>query len=272
VTPQLENIADFELDTKGRWERINLFKRRINGSLYKKPVNIPHVVSPSIGIRDVCNGGDERKPSKHLQFPYRVICDLHIKFQGLPIQRGTGFFIGPKCVLTAGHCVFNGKWAEWIKIYPGSKGGKPYFLFDESKKFKTVEGWFYKQLDDYDHGAIILESDKLYNQVKGFFGFQEISNSQEVINSGYPSDRDSIQVYSKGLPTDLDNIFRFKYMLDTEIGSSGSPVFLKNQDSFDVVGVHTKGGCPNSALKVNSNVIQIWNQWKKESLNQQAIT
>ncbi len=269
---QSENTVDYKLDTKGYWERINLFKRRINGSFYKKPVNIPHIVSPSIGIRDVCDGDDERKPSENLKFPYRVICEIHIKFPSLPVQRGTGFFIGPRCVLTAGHCVFNGGWAQWIKIYPGSNQGSPYFLFDESRKFKTVEGWFYDQDEDYDHGAIILSSNKMFNQVKGFFGFKELNESREVINSGYPSDRDSIQVFTKGIPSKLTNQFRFDYMLDTEIGSSGSPVFLKNQELYEVVGVHTRGGCPNSALKVNNNVIKIWNQWKQESIYQQTLS
>lgn len=41
----------------------------------------------------------------------------------------------------------------------------------------------------------------------------------------------------------------FNYYVDTEGGSSGSPVFAETED--EVLGLHHYGGCPNSAVKMN---------------------
>ena len=41
----------------------------------------------------------------------------------------------------------------------------------------------------------------------------------------------------------------FSYYVDTEGGSSGSPVFAEYED--EVLGLHHYGGCPNSAVKMN---------------------
>ena len=41
----------------------------------------------------------------------------------------------------------------------------------------------------------------------------------------------------------------FSYYVDTELGSSGSPVFQESSDK--VLGLHHYGGCPNSAVKMN---------------------
>lgn len=43
--------------------------------------------------------------------------------------------------------------------------------------------------------------------------------------------------------------YDFSYYVDTEGGSSGSPVFAEYED--EVLGLHHYGGCPNSAVKMN---------------------
>ncbi|MBW4455277.1 MAG: hypothetical protein KME55_22610 [Nostoc indistinguendum CM1-VF10] len=58
-------------------------------------------------------------PDKH---PWRMICSLEIKGSSDSGGIGTGWFIGPKTLVTAGHCVYHsslGGWAQEITIYPG---------------------------------------------------------------------------------------------------------------------------------------------------------
>ena len=57
--------------------------------------------------------------------PWRMICALRMRAQRRGTL-GTGWFIGPKTVLTAGHCVFStgffGGWASTIEVIPGLNG------------------------------------------------------------------------------------------------------------------------------------------------------
>src|SRR5918912_3129628 len=55
--------------------------------------------------------------------PWRMICALRMRGPTGAGAIGTGWFIGPRTVLTAGHCVFSnhffGGWASSIEVIPG---------------------------------------------------------------------------------------------------------------------------------------------------------
>ena len=74
---------------------------------------------------------------------------------------GTGWFIGPHTLITAGHCVFirgsnvpqqNG-WVRNISVMPGRNGGALPYGAVTSMSFRSVTGWTVNGDQNYDYGA-----------------------------------------------------------------------------------------------------------------------
>src|SRR6185436_3832447 len=63
-------------------------------------------------------GRDERTAIADMQVhPWRCVCSLNLPFGYF----GTGFLVGPRTVVTAGHCVHDaplGGWASSIEVIP----------------------------------------------------------------------------------------------------------------------------------------------------------
>ena len=262
------------ISTNGKFLKADLPKARHRGEGNVKTEDLDHIQQSSgIQTKDIC-AVDNRSQVDNFALPYRLICELQI-IDGLGYpSRGTGFFISPRCIITAGHCVFDRgrKWSKEIMVYPGSKGTKAPFGSARSTAFRTVEGWIFKSFTNFDYGAVFLDSDELYNNIRGYFGFKEITDQKELLlNSGYPKDKKSVQVKDTGYMEPNTDMHRLPYLIDTNKGSSGSPVLTNSNGNYNVVGVHTKGGCPNSAIKVNKDVMQVWRNWKSESINEKSI-
>ena len=72
-------------------------------------------------------GRDERVRILDTELPpWRMICALRMRGPSGAGAIGTGWFIGPRTVLTPGHCVFSrmffGGWASTIEVIPGLNG------------------------------------------------------------------------------------------------------------------------------------------------------
>jgi glutamyl endopeptidase len=70
----------------------------------------------------VCGADDRVRISPANAAPWRFICQLIITMPNGAGYRGTGWFIGPRAVMTAGHCVFSradGGWARRIEVISG---------------------------------------------------------------------------------------------------------------------------------------------------------
>ncbi|SRR5712692_9730560 len=143
----------------------------------------------------VCGRDDRVRISPATAVPWRWICQLIITFPNGARSRCTGWFIGPRTVMTAGHCVFsrgNGGWASSIEVIPGLDAASRPFGSQIGTSFRSVTGWVNNGDQNYDYGAIILPNGNLGNQV-GWFGFASLSdaslNNLLVNNSGYPGDK-----------------------------------------------------------------------------------
>ena len=90
---------------------------------------------------------------------------------------GTGWFIGPHTLMTAGHVVHiknsgvpgRDGWVRRINVMPGRNGANLPYGAITSTSFRSVVGWTSNGDQNYDYGAIILPSN--LGLTTGWFGF-----------------------------------------------------------------------------------------------------
>jgi glutamyl endopeptidase len=226
--------------------------------------NLPHIGGIFSQPETVC-GNDDRVLVNPQNVPFRYICSLIMTARDGTRWIGSGFFINQRCVITNGHCVFmkdNGGWATSIQVIPGRDGGNAPFGSQTSSNLRSVQGWVTQNNSDFDHGAIILPDNSLFNRIGGYFGYSELNVSTLLNNSGYPGDKPSgTQWFNAGGATRVSD-YKMEYMIDTAGGQSGSPVFITSP-SRSVVGVHGYGGCPNKAVRVRDYFFQRWAEWSR---------
>ncbi|HWV66064.1 trypsin-like serine peptidase [Chitinophaga sp.] len=206
-------------------------------------------------------GKDDRFPVNPGEFPYNAVCLLIIQNNYGEEFFGTGFFIGPRCVITAGHCVyFNNRWASRITVIPGALGAQQPYGSMVANKFKSVEGWVLNDNANFDHGAIILKDDTLFKSSRSLLAYKMYNGDAGIEIPGYPVDKEFTQWSSKG-NIEKATDYRIFYEVDTVKGSSGSPVVAMANGKRVVVGVHNNGDDLNSGAVINSEIISLWKDW-----------
>lgn len=261
---QLENVPDFEADyamtegfsVLGEDEAADLATIT---SCCEEDYETPE---------SVCGRDDRRRITGTSSVPWRMICKLIITRKDGGRSGCTGWFIGPRTVMTAGHCVYShsaGGWAKSIEVIPGMNGRTKPFGSQVGTSFRSVTGWTKSQKATHDYGCIILPNDTLGRRV-GWFGFANLSSSSLrnllVNNAGYPGDKPSGTMwYNAGRVTKVESR-RLYYMLDTAGGQSGSPTWRYRDGKRHAVGIHAYGGCPNKSTRINKAVFDNMKNWK----------
>ena len=108
--------------------------------------SLPDAGSLAYASAETVCGADERvQVTATAVVPWRWICQLIITYSNGSRARGTGWFIGPHTVMTAGHCVHsaaNGGWAREIEVIPGMNAA--------SRPFGSQVGRYLPQRDGVD--------------------------------------------------------------------------------------------------------------------------
>ena len=229
---------------------------------------------PPPPLAETVHGPDNRvKITNTLAYPWRAHASLLITAADNSMWIGTGWFIGPHTLVTAGHVVYiknsgvQGRdgWVKRIQVMPGRNGSSLPYGSVTSSNFRSVTGWTNNGDQNYDYGAIIIPT-QLGNTV-GWFGFgvysdADLRNSVGNI-SGYPGDKPTGTQWYDARRIATVNNRKVYYDIDTAGGQSGSAVYRVINGGRYGVAIHAYGGATtNSGTRIVQAVFNNMVAWK----------
>lgn len=223
---------------------------------------------------ETVHGVDDRvKITTTSSYPWRVHASLLITAADNSQWIGTGWFIGPHTLMTAGHVVYiknsgvpgRDGWVKKIVVMPGRNGNTLPYGSVTSQSFRSVTGWTNNGDQNYDYGAILIPTN-LGNTV-GWFGFgvyNDATLTGSVVNiSGYPGDKPSGTQWYGARKVDSVGARKVYYDIDTAGGQSGSAVYRIISGGRYGVAIHAYGGATtNSGTRIVTAVFNNMVNWK----------
>jgi V8-like Glu-specific endopeptidase len=206
-------------------------------------------------------------------YPWRVHCALRITAADGSQWIGTGWFCGPRTVITAGHCVFiknsgvpgRDGWVQSVTVIPGRNADQQPFGAVVSTDLHSVRGWVELGSQEYDYGAILLSTP--LGDRTGWLGFGAYGDATLLAStanlSGYPGDKPAgTQWYHARRVTSVSTR-KVYYDIDSFGGQSGSAVYRIDGAGRYAVAVHAYGGASaNSGTRITSDVFLNLQAWK----------
>ncbi len=222
-------------------------------------------------VAEVVIGRDDRvRITNTTAYPWRTICSLLITARDGSRWIGTGWLVGPRAVITAGHVVYmhrHGGWARRIEVIPGRNGSRRPYGSCTSSNLRSVKGWTRRKKRSHDYGAIILPRSCPYGSRLGYFGYANLSYFSllglKVNLSGYPGDKPRGTQWWHARRIKWVTARTIVYNIDSAGGQSGSPVWRLRNGKRHVVGIHTNGSISgNSATRIVKPVFSNIKKWK----------
>ena len=224
-----------------------LISNKINNkeNIYNNKSNIIKEVNPGFGKTIPENISDKL---------YNSIVNIKLN-NGL---NATGFFMKiktkekeMKCLFTCQHVISEGDINNKITIdlYYGKKYNESYRQIKLDNDIRYMKVFLEEDVTLIE----IIENDQISENkyLKADLNYQygyDIYEDKNFYLAGYPKDFDGTRCTSAGIIKDIIEDYKFSHTLDTNFGSSGSPICNEN---CDVIGIHTSG---HKGKKINYGI------------------
>lgn len=237
--------------------------------------NLRDIGEASFGITlETVHGTDNRIQITNTNaYPWRVHASLLITAADNSKWIGTGWFIGPHTLVTAGHVVHiknsgvagRDGWVKSIVVMPGRNGNTLPYGAVTSTNFRSVTGWTNNGNENYDYGAIIVPTN--LGNTTGWFGFGVYSDSDLLSSvgniSGYPGDKSTGTQWYDYHKIASVNSMKVYYDIDTYGGQSGSAAYRIINGAYYGTAIHAYGGATtNSGTRIVTSVFDNLRAWK----------
>lgn len=228
---------------------------------------------PAATIETV-HGADNRvKITATNVYPWRATASLLITAADNSQWIGTGWFISPRTLITAGHCVFirgsgvpgRDGWVRRIQVMPGRNGASLPYGSVTSTAFRSVTGWTVNGNAEFDYGAIILPTP--LGNTTGWLGFGSYTDADLLATvgniTGYPGDKPSGTMWYDARRIAAVTTRKVHYDIDTAGGQSGAAVYRIVGSQRFAFAIHAYGGATtNSGTRINNDVFARLTSWK----------
>lgn len=231
---------------------------------------------PPPGELETVHGPDDRKRiGETASYPWRAIASLLITARDNSAWVGTAWFVSPRTLVTAGHCVYikhsgiQGRdgWVNKIDVMAGRDGATLPHGSVTGAIFHSITGWTENGDENYDLGVIVLPVP--LGDTVGVFGIGSYPDAEldglPVNISGYPGDKTNAEAGTQWFDArELAQLNGRKlyYDIDTAGGQSGAPVFRIVDGNRIGIAIHAYGGnTTNSGTRINDEVYNLIASW-----------
>jgi glutamyl endopeptidase len=227
---------------------------------------------PRMSPEAVFHPDDRVRITDTASLPWRVNASLVATARDGSRWVGTGWFITPRTLVTAGHCLFirgsgvpgRDGWMTSIRVMPGRDEARLPFGSMTSTEFYSSTGWTEGGDQSHDYGVIILPEPFLGDIGVRRFAVRgdDALVGVEAHVAGYPADKPGGTFWHHALPVISAGPRQIFYRIDTAGGQSGAALYVVEDGEPVAVGVHAYGGgVSNSATRITQEVFDDLVRW-----------